>query len=62
MKWVLIGSDHINMDNVRVFYWDNGVLYVDFVGKEYPSGVRDPHKEKYIKLCHLLGLRPVEDT
>lgn len=61
MRWVLIGRDHINMDNVRVFFWDNGVLYIAFLGEDEMRGVLDPDKAKYIRLCHLLGLRPAED-
>lgn len=61
MRWVLIDGTHINTDNVRTFYWDNGVLYIFYVGTVNPGGCPDPDKAHYIRLCHLLGLRPAEE-
>ena len=61
MRWVLVKDEHINTDNVRSFYWHRGILYVNFVGKTTPGGCHDPDKKEYIKLCHLLGVRPAED-
>lgn len=60
MKWVLIDGTHINTDNVRTFYWNNGVLYI-FYTSGSPNTWSDPDKARYIRLCHLLGLRPAED-
>lgn len=61
MRWVLIDGNHINTDNVTNFYWVNGVLYIFYVGSTTPGGCVDPDKAHYLKLCHLLGLRPAED-
>ncbi len=60
MRWVLIDGTHINTDNVRTFYWDNSVLYIYYVGTGEPGSCHDPDKVHYIRLCHLLGLRPAE--
>ena len=61
MRWVLIDGTHINTDNVRSFYWYDNMLYIYFVGSVNPGGCPDPDKAHYIRLCHLLGLRPAED-
>lgn len=60
MRWVLIGGTHINTDNVRTFYWDNGVLYIFYTSGSLNTWY-DPDKARYTRLCHLLGLRPAED-
>ena len=60
MRWVLIDGTHINTDNVRTFYWDDDVLYIYYDTGSYNSWP-DPDKAEYIRLCHLLGLRPAED-
>lgn len=59
MKWVLIDGTPINTDNVRIFYWDDGVLYIYYNTGSY-NDWSDPDKAKYIRLCYLLGLRPTE--
>lgn len=61
MRWVLIGGDHVNMDNVELFRWDDGKLKVFFNG-EYMASIEDPDKECYIKLCRQMGVRPYEET
>lgn len=60
MRWVLIDGTHINTDNVRSFYWDDGVLYISYNTGNYNTW-SDPDKALYIRLCHLLGLRAAED-
>lgn len=59
MRWVLIDGTHINTDHVITFYWDDGELYIYTTGS--PNTWSDPDKALYIRLCHLLGLRPAED-
>ena len=60
MRWVLIGGDHVNMDNVELFRWDEGQLEVFFNG-EYEAIIEDPDKAHYIKLCRQMGVRPYEE-
>ncbi len=60
MRWVLIGGDHVNMDNVELFRWDDGKLEVFFNG-EYMATIEDPDKVHYTKLCHVMGVRPYEE-
>ena len=61
MRWVLIGGDHVNMDNVELFRWVDGVLEVFFNG-EYQGTIEDPDKKHYTKLCHVMGVRPYEEA
>jgi hypothetical protein len=60
VKWVLLGARHINTDQLQAFIWSAGSLYLTFNG-ETVLRLRDPDRELYLKLCRLLGVRPVED-
>ena len=60
MKWVLIGTTHINMDTVKFFYWEGGKLYF-CTGIKEKLYQEDPDKKWYHKLCQLMGIRPYEE-
>ena len=59
MKWADIDSIHINTSRVQSFHWIEGRLYVRF-GPDDTITFRDPERAKYLRLCGLLGVRPVE--
>lgn len=61
MKWILIKDLHINTDHVQTFHWARGRLVIGFTGEGRPWTWEDPDKQLYIKMCHLLGVRPVEE-
>ncbi len=61
MKWVTLRSAHINTNNVGMFYWDDGYLFIDFVGDEGEWKMEDPDQELYIQLCRQQGIRPYEE-
>lgn len=61
MKWILVKDLHINTDQVQAFQWVDGRLRVWFAEKEVLTLFADPDKKLYIKMCHLLGVRPVEE-
>lgn len=58
MKWVLIEQRHINMNNVDLFSWDDGILFIYYSGDPSPSEIMDPDRELYLKLCQSQGVRP----
>jgi hypothetical protein len=60
MRWVFIDRIHINTEKVQSFHWIEGRLYVRF-GANDSVVFKDPEREKYIRLCGQLGVRPVED-
>lgn len=60
MKWILVNRIHINTDKVQSFHWIEGRLFIRFGGNESVT-FRDPEREKYLRLCGQLGVRPVED-
>lgn len=62
MKWVLVDSLHINLENVDAFEWHNGKLIFCYNGDPNPYPLDDPEKRHYLKLCHQLGVRPYEET
>lgn len=61
MKWVLIDNNHVNMDRVTFFTWHEGKLIL-FVNQEQNIYLEDPGKEHYTKLCHVMGIRPCEES
>ncbi len=62
MKWVMIENRHINMNNVNGFFWENGQLVIVFNGDQFPARFKDQNQEKYLKLCHVMGVRPYEES
>ena len=60
MKWVLIDEIHVNMDQVETFYWRDEMLVLHFYGSGRTC-IIDPDRECYIKLCHVMGVRPYEE-
>lgn len=61
MKWILINELHINTDQVQTFYWMGGLLVIRFAEGGRQKFLTDPDKKLYIKMCHLLGVRPAEE-
>ena len=61
MKWILIKDLHINTDHVQAFQWRNGRLVICLAEEGRPITWEDPDKKLYIKMCHLLGVRPAEE-
>lgn len=61
MKWVLIEKRHINMNNVDLFSWDDGVLVVYYSGDPVPGEYMDPNRELYLKMCQSQGVQPYEE-
>jgi hypothetical protein len=58
MKWVLIENRHININNVDMFSWDDGILFVWYNSDPTPSEILDPDHEYYTKMCRSQGIRP----
>lgn len=61
MKWILIKGLHINTDHVQTFQWIGGRLMVGLAEKDVLKIFDDPDKKLYIRMCHLLGVRPAEE-
>ena len=59
MKWILIENRHINMNNVDMFSWDDGILFVWYNGDPMPGEYLDPDRQLYLKMCQSQGVRPV---
>lgn len=60
MKWVQINKVHINTDKLLTFHWSTGQLWLWFVNDDSATGYPDHNRENYLRLCQLLGVRPVE--
>lgn len=60
MKWVLLRRTHVNTNNLDAFRWADGELIMNFTGDPCPYRYEDPDRGLYVKLCHFLGVRPVE--
>lgn len=61
MRWICIKGTHINAHRVTVFYWKDGQLQVWFAGFGAPTRWEDLDRELYVKMCHVLGVRPDEE-
>lgn len=61
MTWVKIDKVHINTDQVQVFHWLSGQLWVHFAGKDSPIAYRDPDQDLYVRLCQAVGVAPTEE-
>lgn len=61
MKWVLIEQRHINMNNVDLFSWDDGILCIYYSGDPNPTEVMDPDRKLYLKMCRSQGVTPYEE-
>ena len=61
MKWVRIGKCHINMAEVKFFYWKDGEISIH-IRIEERLQFEDPDKKHYHKLCHVMGVRPYEEV
>lgn len=60
MKWVKIGRVHVNTDQVQLFHWVGGQLWLYFAGKDSPTAYEDPDRDLYLRLCRTLGVQPRE--
>lgn len=61
MKWVLIDGVHINTDLLTKFRREKGYLFLRFFGGNTIT-ILDRDGKLYLKLCHQLGVRPVEEV
>ena len=61
MRWICIKGTHINAHRVESFYWGAGTLRIWFAGNRTPLVWEDPDRELYVKMCHVLGVRPDEE-
>lgn len=55
-NWFTIDKQHINLDQVQVFEWDNGELLFWFCGDDSIAKYPDPKKNEYHRLCSQLGI------
>ncbi len=60
MKWVQIKGVYVNTNKLLTFHWSMGQLWLWFEGDDSATGYTDHNRENYLKLCQLLGVRPVE--
>ena len=60
MKWVTISGRHINADQVQAFWWEKDKLRIMFADGEAIFSTADPNKTNYRRLCHALGVVPIE--
>lgn len=61
MRWICIKGTHVNTHRIDTFFWSDGKLWVNFAGESDTTIWDDPDRELYVKMCHLMGLRPEED-
>lgn len=61
MRWVLINRAYFNIDHIQTFYWTAGNLSIWLQGEETAEVYDDPHRENYLRLCHNVGVRPLEE-
>lgn len=62
MKWVDIYGIHVNTDHLECFTWFDGELHIFFRADRQETRIKDPDRKLYVKLCHLLGVRPAEEV
>ena len=51
MHFVLLGKTHVRLEAISAFAWDEGTLFVFFIGEKKPDRWSDPDREKYNYLC-----------
>lgn len=56
MKWVTVKETHINASTINCIRWQDGRLYIWFVGDAESTHWEDPSREVYLKLCHDLQI------
>ena len=62
MKWVLLDGRHINTNQIRLFRWVQGWLYIFYAGDATVERLADPDRKLYLQLCHALGVQPTEEV
>lgn len=51
MNWIEINGDHINLDHLRTFRWQDGKLCLWYAWQLFYAEYDDPDKKLYRKLC-----------
>ena len=61
MKWARINQAYFNTDLIVSFYWKDGKLVIWNIGDTEPEWYKDLDRENYLRLCRVVGVRPVEE-
>jgi hypothetical protein len=61
MNWTNINGAYFNTNNIVSFYWKKGRLYVWNIGDTEPEWYEDKDRANYLRLCRVIGVRPVEE-
>lgn len=61
MKWARINKAFFNTDLIISFYWKKGRLFVWNIGDEEPEWYEDADRKNYLRLCNIIGVRPIEE-